>query len=270
MTSFSFLVVLAVTTVPSVTALKARAMEPPPGLLEMSEHTLWKQAWSSAQEEGEGMPERVIYKNAEKLWKSWIQMKHHNQEEDSTFTESTTLGVMARLTAGLDSVDDEDTPRKETTTTTENVEAKRANDKAAAARQAAFAKLTEGMEQTRAEEIELATATTTTSSTTTSTTTTNTAFLKLLAGVNGPEPSTAAASLLQTTTTSTTTSTSKFVLDAAGRKTIAFISSGTFEFPHHQSEEATKDTGADDDDQKDQKEEYADSEAATDFDQYDN
>lgn len=258
--------VIALVLVHSVIALRGgQAREPPAGFLGMSQNALWQQAWSSATTEG--TPERAVYKRAEKLFKSWMQLKRQ-QEEETTFTDTTTLGIMARLTAGLDAADDNDSPQKVVTTTAENLEAKRANDKLMAMRQAAIAKLTEGMAESHEDVLKLA-AVSTTSTTTTVTTTTNTAYFKLLAGVDRPEPSTMAAQ--HTTTTSTTTSTEKFVLNAAGRKTIAFISSGTFEFPGHQSR---ADTPAQQDDEdapeEDHKDDYADSEAATDFEQYDN
>jgi len=263
-----------------------------PGDKSMSKQALWQEAWSQTLEKYHA-PEDVsemgtdlqdqLYGDAQKLWKSWLQVRHqraresrNDQETDENADEestSTLPAVALRLLAGVNSKENDEPPATTTTTTTtENPEATRQREQLAALQKMAVSKLTQGMAETREEEIEdakeeeMREATSTTSTTTT---TFNQAIAKLLAGVNAPVPS---VSIKETTTTTTTTTTTPLKLTEAGRKTIAFLESGTFSWPRNR-EQQTKSDDEDDDEEDSSKattEGGSDSEAATDFDQYDN
>merc|ERR1719393_408893 len=107
-----------------------------------------------------------------------------------------------------------------------------------------MSKLTSGFSDIDKEE---ATATTTT----TTTTTKNLAMLRLLDGVDGPAQAKGKTEKKAATTTTTTTTTTQ-TIGAAGKKTLAFITSGTFNWQKvkaHNQPEAPADKEEDDEDQ---------------------
>merc|ERR1719217_537510 len=128
------------------------------------------------------------------------------------------------------------------TTTTENPEVvhqrELEKEKLIAMKQTIVSKLTAGFIEITEDEVKMATTKTTKTTTTTTkvtTTTINQAAKRLLEGVNEPAPSMLSKGMARKTrTTSTTTvTTTTQTIGAAGRKTLAFISSGTFSLPQH-------------------------------------
>lgn len=126
-------------------------------------------------------------------------------------------------------------------------------------------KLTDGMDKIEKEEATRITSTVI-EATTSTTTTKNLALARLLSGVDGPvnEPKLKGVQAVGFTTTTTTTTTTTQTIGLAGKRTLAFITSGKFAMPHH-AEAQTEAQEADDDDEEKHVSDDAD-EAAADFD----
>jgi len=202
------------------------------------------------------------------------QVQERDSDATTTAEEMTTTvnPALAKLLAGVDSnvplaptqaeapapvtvkTTTTVTTTSQITTSTENPavlrEREHERQMAAMLQKQAVSKLTAGFTEIAREE---ATATTTTSTTTTTTTTINRALKVLLAGV---DPSIKVPqtkdSVRTTSTTTTTTTTQSTTIGEAGRKTLAFISSGTFNLRAHQQQFAQAtvqqdDSEADDD-----------------------
>lgn len=260
--------------------------------LHLSKQGLWRKAWNTVLDryhaDEESLSESLrgeFTKQAQKLWKKWLQQKHamvqqlkqkraeEESEEQAQEATTTTLGAAVQgLLAGLNSKDDDDfqlTPAKTTTTSTESPEAKREREEMAMMQKKAVGRLTAGFDKISAEDAER--ATTTTAETTTTTTTPNKELAKLLAGVDRPMPSTTGGKGQTSTTTTTTVKTTTTTIGEAGRKAIAFISSGTFVMPPRQLTDTPQDSDTDDDQKDaatDSEASSSESEAASDFDLY--
>lgn len=200
-------------------------------------------------------------------------------------TTTSTNPALKRLLAGIDENPEDGISFVETTTTTSTtsttttttvvttttvdpqVIARKRQEKLQLIemRKLQVSKLTDGFAKIDQEE---ATATTTTTEATTTTTTTNPDLKVLLQGLDGV-PVIASAPSQSTTSTTTTTSTT-FIPDQAALKTVAFITSGTFQVPHKVD---VGDAEADDDSDSDSPKKQDDdddlpeaAEAAADFD----